>query len=358
MKYLLKIIRMTDKDVKLLENNKFEPERMIRVTKSIVLLIVSNMITLRDSTDKSFDFNTEIAKINASILNKVETNSDVSVSNAGNTNFTAYIDFATDIIMNIKKYSKDEELIIANNLLYSSLILFYNLIESSKSTKLVELLWSILNDYILESTHKQIIDIILELITLFTRYQDSCSYVLTNEKLMLFVFDKLTSKDPETLELWTLALSRISAELQNLEANKKIEDSLLKDNSKSENEENSVLKLDLFIKHIKQFSKFAQICDVIKKQESETRDGILIYYLNFLENSTSIEKVRENIQQINSLYKSMLTIFKEKIGHENCLSIINILFNISLTLKSAIEFDQGSLKKLWELYRATSTFYF
>lgn len=59
-----------------------------------------------------------------------------------------------------------------------------------------------------------------------------------------------------------------------------------------------------------------------------------------------MEKVRENIQNMNNLYKSMLSIFKEKINHENCLCIINILFNISLTLKSAIEFDQGSLKKL------------
>ena len=78
----------------------------------------------------------------------------------------------------------------------------------------------------------------------------------------------------------------------------------------------------------------------------ETRDGILIYYVNFLENSTALEKVRENIKNMNNLSKSMLSVFKEKINHENCLSTINILFNISLTLKSAIEFDQGSLKKL------------
>ena len=112
-------------------------------------------------------------------------------------------------------------------------------------------------------------------------------------------------------------------------------------------------KLELFIKYIKQFTRYSQIIEVIKKQEMETRDGILIYYLNFLENSTALEKVRENIQNMNNLYKSMLSVFKEKINHENCLSIINILFNISLTLKSAIEFDQGSLKKLCELYRAT-----
>jgi hypothetical protein len=85
---------------------------------------------------------------------------------------------------------------------------------------------------------------------------------------------------------------------------------------------------------------------VIKRQEEETRDGILIYYLNFLENFTALEKVRENIQNMNSLYKSMLSIFKENISHENLLSIINILFNFSLTLKSAIEFDPGSLQKL------------
>ena len=206
----------------------------------------------------------------------------------------------------------------------------------------------------LESSHKQIIDIILELITLFTRYQDSCSYVLANEKLIKFVFDKIISKDSETLELCTLALSRISAELLNSETK------ILNDRVSISDPPRSVIidishneKLELFIKYIKQFTRYSQIIEVIKKQEMETRDGILIYYLNFLENSTALEKIRENIQNMNNLYKSMLSVFKEKINHENCLSIINILFNISLTLKSAIEFDQGSLKKLCEIYRAT-----
>ena len=162
--------------------------------------------------------------------------------------------------------------------------------------------------------------------------------------MIQFVFDKLTSKDPETLELCTLALSRISAELLN------------KDDKSEEERE----KYDFIVK---QFShggqsldvpliiKYSQICDVIKRQETETRDGILIYYLNFLENFTALETVRENIQNMDKLYKSMLSVFKEDISHENLLSIINILFNISLTLKSAIEFDPGSLQKLHELYR-------
>jgi len=59
---------------------------------------------------------------------------------------------------------------------------------------------------------------------------------------------------------------------------------------------------------------------------------------------------------MKTLYKSMLTLFKESINHENLLSIINILFNISLTLKSAIEFDPGSLQKLCELYRENSKY--
>jgi hypothetical protein len=180
MKYLLKIIKMSKADIRLEPNSKYEPERIMRVTKSIALLIVSNIITLRDvpSIDQ------------------------------------AYIDFATDILTNIKEYSANEEIIIANNLLYSALILFYNLIESKKSVEFVKVLSELLKN-ILDTTHKQIIDITLELITLFTRYQDSCFYVLTNKDLIRFWFDKLTSKDPETLELCTLALSRISAELLN-----------------------------------------------------------------------------------------------------------------------------------------------
>ena len=182
MKYLLRIIKMTTDDIRLEPNSNYEPERIMRVTKSIALLIVSNIITLRECS----------------------------------TIDQAYIDFATDVMENIEEYSKGEEIIISNNLLYAALILFYNLIESNKTVKYVEVLCNIVHRYILKSSHKQIIDIILELITLFTRYQDSCFYVLTNENLIQFVFDKLTSKDPETLELCTLALSRISAELLNM----------------------------------------------------------------------------------------------------------------------------------------------
>lgn len=129
---------MSKSDIRLEPNSKYEPERIMRVTKSIALLIVSNIITLREfpSIDQ------------------------------------AYIDFATDILTNIKEYSENEEIIIANNLLYSALILFYNLIESNKSVEFVKILSELLKN-ILDTTHKQIIDIMLELVTLFTRYQDS-----------------------------------------------------------------------------------------------------------------------------------------------------------------------------------------
>lgn len=249
---------MKKEDIKVEAHSKFDPERIMRVTKSIVLLIVSNMITLRDYQDKSPDFEVDSLKLYSSKRSSINDASHRSGQNKSSNEFNCYIDFATDIIENIKEYSKDEEVIISNNLLYSSLILFYNLIENSKSTKLVEHLCSILNDYILESTHKQIVDIILELITLFTRYQDSCSFVLLNEKLIQFVFDKMTSKDPETLELCTLALSRISAELQNIEVNKSNIDKMLLEDSKADDEADA-LKLELFIKHMKQFSKFTQI---------------------------------------------------------------------------------------------------
>ena len=183
MKYLLRIIKTSPSEIKLEPNTKYTPERILRVTKSIALLIISNVITLRE-------------------YSKVDQD---------------YIDFATDVLRNIEEYSQGEEVIISNNLLYSALILFYNLIESSRSIKYIKLLSEVLSDYILGLPHKQIIDILLELITLFTRFQDSCYLVLTNHKLIQFVFDKLVFKDPETLELCTLALSRISAELLNTE---------------------------------------------------------------------------------------------------------------------------------------------
>ena len=308
--YLLRIIQMEKDDIKLEPNSKYGPERIMRVTKSIALLIVSNLIALREHT--------EIHQ--------------------------AYIDFAIDVLKNIEEYSKEEEIIISNNLLYSSLVLFYNLIESMKSTKYVELLCSVLNNYILNSNHKQIIDILLELITLFTRYQDSCYFVLTNPRLIQFVFDKLTSKDPETLELCTLALSRISAELLNIESKQQTNPEEYEEIIKNFAQGGQSSRSQLVI-------KYQQIGDVIKKQETDTRDGILIYYLNFLENFTALSKVRESIPNMEKLYKSMLSILKENISHENLLSIINILFNVSLTLKTAIDFDVGSLRKLCDLYR-------
>jgi hypothetical protein len=106
MKYLLRIIKMKKEDIKLEANSKYTPNRIMRVTKSIALLIVSNIITLREYSNVD----------------------------------QAYIDFAKEVLVNIEEYSKEEEIIIANNLLYSALILFYNLIESNKSIKYVQLL--------------------------------------------------------------------------------------------------------------------------------------------------------------------------------------------------------------------------
>ena len=283
MEYLEKIIE--------LERFPFNKEIPIPiVNKAIALLAVSNMFTLSQEVDVS-----EKTK-----------------------------EFALHVLQNWKEI--DAEAIIKNNLVYAALILFYNIILKEHNLDLIKKLGSILHQHILCYEQKQIVDVVLELITLFTRnVGDSCNYVLETEELLQYTFQKLKSDNCETLELACLAMSRLAASLE---------------------EDN----MQLFLENMQELTNFTAIGNIIKEQEEANKNNILRYYLNFLENTTSFKAIREQIQ-CTELYKSMLSMFREKISNENCISIINVLFNINFALEAPMELDKEFLRKLCHMYK-------
>ena len=59
----------------------------------------------------------------------------------------------------------------------------------------------------------QIINVVLELITLFTRAKDTSDYIFQKQLILNYVFEKLKCENQETLRLAALALSRLAARL-------------------------------------------------------------------------------------------------------------------------------------------------
>ena len=59
----------------------------------------------------------------------------------------------------------------------------------------------------------QIINVVLELITLFTRSKDTSDYIFQKQLILNYVFEKLKCENQETLRLAALALSRLAARL-------------------------------------------------------------------------------------------------------------------------------------------------
>lgn len=138
-----------------------------------------------------------------------------------------------------------EHIEVVKNLVYSSLILFYNLIlKKVGTTETINQLINIITDHILDFDDNQIINVVLELITLFTRQKETSDYIFHKQKILNYVFDKLKQKNEETLRLATLALSRLAARLD---------------------EYNS----DKFIKNLKEFKEFNTVVENINQQHQK-----------------------------------------------------------------------------------------
>lgn len=153
------------------------------------------------------------------------------------------------MLLNWEKIREDGESIeVVKNLVYASLILFYNLILKKVGTpETINQLINVITDHILVFDDNQIINVVLELITLFTRKKETSDYIFQKQLILNYVFDKLKQKNQETLRLAALALSRLAARLD---------------------ESNS----DLFIKNLKEFKEFNTVVENINSQHHKINE--------------------------------------------------------------------------------------
>jgi len=125
----------------------------------------------------------------------------------------------------------------------------------------------------------QIINVVLELITLFTVESETATLIFKNRQILAYTFQKLKSNQKDTLKLSALALSRLAASLD---------------------DENSAF----FIENLKEFKYFDQVVEQINQHEEA--DNILMFFLNFLENVTCFKKTRDELECQKCIYSCHL----------------------------------------------------
>ena len=83
------------------------------------------------------------------------------------------------MLLKWEKIREDGESIeVVKNLVYASLILFYNLILKKVGTpETINQLINVITDHILVFDDNQIINVVLELITVFTRKKETSDYI-------------------------------------------------------------------------------------------------------------------------------------------------------------------------------------
>lgn len=105
-------------------------------------------------------------------------------------------EFAFLVLQTWKKiYDEEKENIeVVKNLVYSSLILFYNIILKKGNQKdTIKKLINIITDHILSFEDSQIINAVLELLTLFTREKETSILLFKNKAILTYIFNKLKS---------------------------------------------------------------------------------------------------------------------------------------------------------------------
>jgi hypothetical protein len=107
-------------------------------------------------------------------------------------------DFALKVLLNWMKILDDEgeTIEVVKNLVYASLILFYNLILKKVGTnETINKLIDIISEQMLNFEDPQIINVVLELITLFTRKKETSDYIFKQKLILGYVFEKMKSKN-------------------------------------------------------------------------------------------------------------------------------------------------------------------
>ena len=135
---------------------------------------------------------------------------------------------------------------VIKNSVYASLILFYNLLlqtfanrtQGREQKEIMTKLIGYLSDHIMdEFSDHMIINVVLHLITLFTKNGETARMIFSNKKILQYIFNRLKASDAlksfawkegvipqkhqETIRLAALALSRLSAKFDE-EINKEV----------------------------------------------------------------------------------------------------------------------------------------
>lgn len=94
------------------------------------------------------------------------------------------------------KDQEKENIEVVKNLVYGSLILFYNLIlqkQSKDMTDMISKLSNNLTEHIMSFDDTQIINVVLELITLFTKEEETSALMFEKKTILNYAFEKLKS---------------------------------------------------------------------------------------------------------------------------------------------------------------------
>lgn len=178
MKSLLKILREQNSD------------QVARVSQLAALIVVLNLTSMNDiivgmenmkfmQTLQDIIKDDNLPNVNKSISLLAISNIH-TVSKKVMTQISPQTkDFAFYVLLNWEKIQEEGESIeVVKNLVYASLILFYNLILKKVGTpETINELINVITDHILGFTDNQIINVVLELITLFTRKKETSDYI-------------------------------------------------------------------------------------------------------------------------------------------------------------------------------------
>jgi len=395
MKSLLKILRDSTND------------QVARVSQLASLIVVLNLTSMNDivvgmenmkfmQTLQDIIKDEKLPYVNKSIALLAISNIQI-VSKKTTSQISAQTkDFAFSVLLNWKQIrDEDKECIeVVKNLVYASLILFYNLIlKKIGSTETINQLINVITEHILEFEDFQIINVVLELVTLFTRKKETSDYIFSKKQILDYVFDKLKSTNQETLRLSSLALSRLAARLDEQNCNlfienlkdfgefgsvvsninnqyqKMYEDHMIIRQSEIEKEKMRLQNQTQFIskmktldpnqKQTKQETSTKTLHEqaelkvamfISKKMRNTNIDQILRYFLNFLENITSFKKIRDELD-CETMYDHMMQLYTEELIVYSKISLISILFNLNFNLSKPKTLKKEFLRLLYKTYK-------
>jgi hypothetical protein len=90
--------------------------------------------------------------------------------------------------------------------------------------------------------------------------------------------------------------------------------------------------------------------DEVMRKQPDHKSETLRYLLNILENTTSVEEIRESLKDKKELFEKVVKLFRESLQIENKISLINIIFNLNFNLDQPSDLVFPFLKILYKTY--------